>query len=203
MIDAKVFFDRLRSNSPLGPTLSQDEVDGVNTLLKAFSGAPTCWVAYALATAYHETAGTMLPIKERGSENYLRRMYDVTGKDPKRAILMGNTTPGDGVKYCGRGYSMITWKTNYKRLGQKIGVDLVNNPEYAMHPDTAAAIMDIGMTEGWFTGISFSKVFKQDRATREDFRRARAIINGTDDNDEIAVYALSFQDALAAAGYSI
>ena len=43
------------------------------------------WTAYALATAYHETASTMQPIRENGTESYFTRMYDVTGARPKLA----------------------------------------------------------------------------------------------------------------------
>ena len=42
---------------------------------------------------------------------------------------LGNTAPGDGFTYRGRGPLMITGKTNYKRVGNAIGVDLVNNPD--------------------------------------------------------------------------
>lgn len=42
---------------------------------------------------------------------------------------MGNTEPGDGSKYKGRGLIMITGKNRYKALGDTIGVDLVKNPE--------------------------------------------------------------------------
>jgi len=42
---------------------------------------------------------------------------------------MGNTQPGDGFKYRGRGPIMLTGKNNYKEIGDAIGVDLVNNPD--------------------------------------------------------------------------
>jgi hypothetical protein len=196
-----ILFDRLRSASPLGPTLSQDEVNGVNIILLAFQGAPTAWAAYALATAYHETAGTMLPIKERGSVSYFTRLYDVTGQDPTRAIKMGNTKPGDGPLYCGRGYVQLTWKKNYEIMSKKVGVDLVQQPDYALHPAMAAEIMDVGMTEGLFTGLSLDECIASDLATRYEFIAARIIINGHDDDVLIAGYALRLQDALVAAGW--
>ena len=42
---------------------------------------------------------------------------------------MGNTEPGDGSRYKGRGLLMITGKDNYRLLGDMIGEDLVENPE--------------------------------------------------------------------------
>ena len=150
------FFDACR-HGVMGPTLDQDEVSGANTVLDAFDGQPLAYTAYALATAWHETAHTMRPVKEFGGTRYLTRMYDP--KSPlanrrKMAIRNGNTTPGDGPKYCGRGFVQLTWKNNYARAGAKLGVDLVNHPERALEEDIAAKIMREGMVGGWFSGKS-------------------------------------------------
>ena len=53
---------------------------------------------------------------------------------------LGNNQPGDGYKYRGRGYIQITGRWNYNHFGNKIGVDLINNPDLAAEPDIAAKI---------------------------------------------------------------
>ena len=49
---------------------------------------------------------------------------------------MGNTEPGDRVKYCGRG--LVRPGGQPPKAGAKIGVDLVNHPDRAMVPANAA-----------------------------------------------------------------
>lgn len=50
---------------------------------------------------------------------------------------LGNTDPGDGKRYKGRGPIQITGKANYDKYGDALGVDLVHNPEKASLPDIA------------------------------------------------------------------
>lgn len=52
----------------------------------------------------------------------------------------GNTLPGDGWKYRGRGPNQITYKNLYAKLGKQIGVDLVGNPDLANTPKVAAKV---------------------------------------------------------------
>lgn len=197
----RLFFDQLR-DTLLGPTLSNDEVNGCNAILEAMEGAPLAWTAYALATAFHETASTMQPIKEMGGPIYFTRLYDVTGARPKLAVSMGNACAGDGPKYCGRGYVQLTWKNNYEKAGIEVGADLVNNPDLALRPDIAAQVMRRGMQEGWFTGKKFSDYLPGDGpAKTSQYALARFIINGSDKAAQIAGHAVQFQNALQAGGW--
>lgn len=199
--DKAKFFDACR-RGVMGPTLDTGEVSGAERILDAMAGAPLADTAYALATAWHETAHEMLPIREMGSNRYLFRMYDPAGDRPSMAKKMGNVFPGDGVLFCGRGYVQLTWRSNYRRAGQKLGYPLEGNPDLAMRPDIAAAILREGMDDGWFTGKGFRDYLPAvGPANRAAFRSARRIINGMDKADLIAGYAEQFQQALIAGGW--
>ncbi|WP_019906110.1 hypothetical protein [Methylobacterium sp. 77] len=67
-----------------------------------------------------------------------------------------------------------------------------------MVPDIAAAIMFIGMQEGWFTGCKLSDHFGPTKSVPV---AARAIINGMDKASTIAGYFRDFQAALRATGH--
>jgi putative chitinase len=197
----QAFFDALR-HGLLGPTLTAEEVKGTNAILEAMDGAPLSWTAYALATAYRETASTMLPIKEYGGQTYFTRMYDVTGARAQMALANGNTCAGDGPKYCGRGLVQLTWKNNYKRAGEECGVDLVANPDLALKPDIAAKIMRRGLTDGWFSGRKLSDYLPSSGpATESQFSATRRVVNGMDRAAEIAAHAMEFQRALQAGAW--
>lgn len=200
MINKDKFYDAIRASKIFGTELTKTEVENTEFILDACIKAnfPKSWIAYCLATAYHETDTTMQPIAERGGYNYFEQNYGIKGKNPNRARLMGNTAVGDGALYCGRGYVQITWKINYQKASKVVGKDLVKNPNLAMQPDIAALIMISGMKEGWFTAKSLKDYLpSQGLATQAQFIAARKIINGVDKASKIAQYAIIFQGALA------
>jgi putative chitinase len=209
LANAPAFFAFLRAGKYLGPALSEMEVQGCDSILAACGNAgwPIADTAYALATAWHETAHTMQPVKELGGPSYYCRMYDIEGARPAKARELGNLTPGDGVKYCGRGYPQLTGLKNYRKADTKLralgilkpGESLVDDPDLAMRPDIAAAIMIYGMREGWFTARDLDDDLpRQGNATLEQFIASRDIINGNDKAQAIAEAAIHFQSGLRA-----
>ncbi len=81
---------------------------------------------------------------------------------------LGNTAPGDGLKFKGRGFLQITGKSNYQHYGIALGVDLLGNPDAALEPNTAAAI--------------FALYFQQRNiaapADAKDWQHVRKLVNG-------------------------
>ena len=173
-----------------GGSLTSEQVQGIETLLGATQGLPIGHRAYLLATAKHETADTMQPIHERGKKAYFNKYEPGT----RIGNALGNTTPGDGYLFRGRGFVQLTGRANYAKASKKLGVDLVGNPDAALDAKTAARILVRGCMEGWFTGK------KLDDYLPDSFLEARRVVNGTDRAQEIAASAISFGKALAVLG---
>jgi predicted chitinase len=114
--------DRVRANWPL--------VEAALDKRQVYT--PLSAVA-AIATIGVET-GRFYPIREQGGPTYLANLYE-NRKD------LGNVNPGDGVKFCGRGFIQITGRVNYEHFGAEIGQDLANNPDLALSPAVAADIL--------------------------------------------------------------
>jgi len=120
--------------------------------------------AYVLATAYHETAHTMKPVREAFWLN----------EDWRRANLRY-------WPWYGRGYVQLTWRRNYEHAGDELGLDLTTDADVVMQPGVAAKILVRGMREGWFTGKSMGDY--------SNFSSMRRVVNGTDKAALIAGHA--------------
>lgn len=194
MLNQDTFFAYARK-APFGGRLTAAQVSGTNAIIQAWNklAAPADdlrQLAYVLATAFHETGGRMEPVREGFAKS------DASARKILAKYPYAKPDSKTGHAYYGRGYVQLTWGTNYRRMGQRLGLNLYGNPDLALDPDTAASILVVGMIEGLFTGVKLSDVFN---GTVEDPVKARRIINGTDKKDLIAGYYTAFLGALNAA----
>jgi putative chitinase len=186
-IDRDVFFDAVRED-PFGGNLVQSQVDGLSFLLDTWEGyffdRDIRWLAYCLATAFHETAQTMEPIEEYGK-----------GGNASYAQPAGPY----GNCYYGRGYVQLTWLENYEKGEQVLRDDyemacpMVRYPHRMLEHVPAALILFDGSIKGWFTGMGLPEYFND---TTDDPFNARRVINGTDKAETIANYHRAFLAAL-------
>ncbi|WP_428414357.1 glycoside hydrolase family 19 protein [Pararhizobium sp.] len=198
-IARKSFFDAVRV--PLfGGVLKQDQVTGLTAILDRGTIGDAIddrWLAYMLATAHHETGGTMQPVRETfaASDGKAVALLD----DAFRRGRLGSvSTPywrrdADGKSWLGRGLVQLTHKVNYEKMSVMTGIDLVSRPERAMEMDVAVAILFIGMQTGAFTGRKLGQYFS---AGKEDWTGARRIINGRDRAELVAGYGRQYLAAI-------
>ncbi|HEX8308716.1 MAG TPA: glycoside hydrolase family 19 protein [Allosphingosinicella sp.] len=198
-INRDFFFAHVRA-ALFDGALKQSQVEGLAAILEHWESRAGAkddrWLAYLLATAHHETDRTMKPIREYGGTAYFTRRYDPppAGKNPDVAKDLGNVRPGDGAKYCGRGFVQLTGRRNYADWAKRLGADLVDNPALAMDLDIATRILVEGSLLGTFTGKKLANYLHDDVS---DWRNARRVINGTDKADLIKGYALKYYAAIS------
>ena len=94
------------------------------------------------------------------------KMNDKAFFDYMYGPYFGNN--GEGYKYRGRGFIQLTGKNNYRHFGNKIGVDLVNNPDLLLNPEIGARASFAFMEENVDKGA----------LARGDLREVTRSING-------------------------
>lgn len=82
-------------------------------------------------------------------EAFFNYVYGPKGKGPD----LGNTQPGDGYKFRGRGFNQITGRGNYKKYGFDSNPDSLNNPQGA-----AEAMVEFLAKEGSSLNNKFDNV---------------------------------------------
>ncbi|QTF94203.1 N-acetylmuramoyl-L-alanine amidase [Halomonas sp. BM-2019] len=126
-------------------------------------------IAYVLATSEHESkCGRFM--RELWGPTAAQRGYE--GRHD-----LGNTQPGDGFRFRGRGYVQISGRANYAFWSHRLGLDLVADPDLTYQdPSIAARILVHGMRDGTFRPPH--KLLRHLNEERTDFYNAREIING-------------------------
>jgi predicted chitinase len=72
---------------------------------------------------------------ESGSLRYMQEI--ASGSAYEGRTDLGNTQPGDGRRYKGRGPIQLTGRANYTAAGKALNLDLVGNPQLAAQPRNA------------------------------------------------------------------
>jgi putative chitinase len=106
---------------------------------------------------------------ESGSFQYMQEL--ASGKAYEGRKDLGNTQPGDGVKYKGRGPIQITGRANYAAAGKALGIDLINHPELAATPQVGF------QTAAWYWNTHNLNQYA-DQNTQASFNKITKAING-------------------------
>ncbi len=140
----------------------------VSSALAEFGLTEERLVCAALATIRAETEG-FVPIAEQPS---------VFNTLPGQAAFgvyegkLGNSAPGDGARYRGRGYVQLTGRYNYARYGALLGIPLLDNPDSACSPEVAACLLAA------YLDANRARLSKALDTEREDLVAARRVVNG-------------------------
>lgn len=194
MLNRDTFFTYVR-RAPFGNRLSQSQMDGMASMLdlweRQYSDKDLRWLAYIMATAFHETGAKMQPVREgfATSDAAAKRIL------AKYPYAQPNSF---GLAYYGRGLVQLTWEKNYQKMGEILNLPLVADPDLALDPEVSTRILFEGMMKGAsgkgdFTSKSLEDYFN---AKKDDPITARRIINGTDKAELIAGYHKAFLDAI-------
>lgn len=106
---------------------------------------------------------------ESGEFKYMEEIADGSAYEGRKDL--GNTQPGDGKRYKGRGPIQLTGRNNYKVCGKALGLDLENNPELV-------ATLEVGFKVAcWFWNSKKLNSFA-DLNTQEGFDKITKKING-------------------------
>ncbi|WP_018261873.1 hypothetical protein [Methylobacterium sp. WSM2598] len=228
-LDRQAFFAAVRK-APFGGSLTPSQAEGIGVVLDlAPAEMLTSALAYCFATAFHETGRKMQPTAENLNYSSAARIRAVwpsrfptlASAEPyvrnPRALAnkvyggrLGNTGPDDGWTYRGMGLVQATGKDNARRCTTRLralgyirpGDDLVATPEMMLTEPTAAAMLFVGLTDGWYTGKKLSDFFGPPGSGRENPIAARAMVNPDGNGPLIATYHSAFKAALVAAGHN-
>lgn len=102
----------------------------------------------------------------------LRFMEELaSGEDYEGREDLGNTQPGDGRRFKGRGPIQLTGRANYKKYGKILGLDLEKDPFQASKPEVGFRIAGAFWLEHGLNDLAA-------KGTDDSFERVTRVING-------------------------
>ena len=147
-----ITLDDLKAIMPLAP----DYVDPLNAAMSEFQIDNPRREAAFLAQIAHES----------GQLRWLREFASGDAYEGRKDL--GNTEPGDGRRFKGRGLIQITGRANYRACGDALGLDLITSPELLEEKENACR------SAAWF----WQKHGLNDLADKDDFLHITRRING-------------------------
>lgn len=125
-------------------------------------------------TSYLREAAFLAQLAHESGE--LRYMEEIaSGSAYEGRKDLGNTQPGDGKRYKGRGPIQLTGRANYEKYGGLLGLDLVNNPTIAATPQVGFRIA------GQFWKLNGLNALADQQDIRQITKRINGGYNGLDD----------------------
>ncbi|QXH96157.1 glycoside hydrolase family 19 protein [Pseudomonas ogarae] len=135
----------------------------------------------------HRVAAFMAQIGHESGQ--MRYVHELWGPTPTQAhyegrVDLGNTAPGDGFRFRGRGLIQITGRANYAECGDALGLDLIGQPELLEQPQWAAT------SAAWFWSSRGLNTLADVGAFDKITRRINGGQNGAADRRALYVRAL-------------
>lgn len=183
VIDRRFFAENFPRAAVARKTLTANRKTGFDAIFDCWEqvggGGNLAWLAYALATAWHETGAEMLPVREGFKRTDAEACDHVTEYCRRRHIANYAKRHANGNSYYGRGYVQLTHGDNYKTMGRRLGFGnaLYDRPDDVMDPEVSARILLVGMMDGLFrpTKGKLADYFDIEGAR---WYKARELING-------------------------
>ncbi|ALD96241.1 glycoside hydrolase family 19 protein [Pseudomonas syringae] len=173
----------------------------LNTAMSKYQIATQLRIAAFIAQVGHESGQLTVTVENlnysaKGLQATWPKRFDATSaaeyaRQPERIAnvvygsRLGNTAPGDGWKYRGRGLIQVTGKANYEACAEALGLDLINHPELLELAQHAA------MSAAWF----WHQAALNTLADKGDFLTITRRINGGTNGlaDRQALYARALE----------
>jgi hypothetical protein len=166
-----------------GKTMTPSRKVGIDAIFDTWDGFgrddPLPGLAYALATAWHETGARMQPVREGFKTTDAAAYAAVTAYCAAQGIANYAARHPNGNSYYGRGYVQLTHGGNYSGTGQHLGLGnaLYNRPDDVLEPALGGQILLVGMIDGLFRPTK-GKLADYFDGTSQRWFEARELING-------------------------